>query len=101
MSLRHLRAIVRKEINHILRDRATFILVMLTPLMMLFIFAYSLTVDIKHVPIAALDYDRSSTSRAFVQRVTEGNDLDLYAYVDTLDEIENLRSRVNILDRNC
>lgn len=96
MSLRHLRAIVRKEINHILRDRATFILVMLTPLMMLFIFAYSLTVDIKHVPIAALDYDRSSTSRAFVQRVTEGNDLDLYAYVDTLDEIENLLTRGKI-----
>lgn len=96
MSLRHLRAIVRKEINHILRDRATFILVMLTPLMMLFIFAYSLTVDIKHVPIAALDYDRSSTSRAFVQRVTEGNDLDLYAYVDTLDEIEDLLTRGKI-----
>lgn len=96
MSLRHLRAIVRKEINHILRDRATFILVMLTPLAMLFIFAYSLTVDIKHVPIAALDYDRSSTSRAFVQRVTEGNDLDLYAYVDTLDEIGNLLTRGKI-----
>ncbi len=96
MSLRHLRAIIRKEINHILRDRATFILVMLAPLAMLFIFAYSLTVDIKHVSIAALDYDRSSTSRAFVQRVTEGDDLDLYAYVDTLDEIENLLTRDKI-----
>jgi len=90
MSFRHLRAVIRKEINHILRDRATFILVMLTPLAMLFIFAYALTVDIKHVPVAVLDYDRSSTSRAFIQRVTEGEDLDLYAYVDTLGEIENL-----------
>ncbi len=90
MSLRHLRAIVRKEIHHILRDRATFILVMLTPLAMLFIFAYALTVDIKHVPVAVLDYDRSSTSRAFVRRVTEGEDLDLYTYVDSLDEIESL-----------
>ena len=88
MSLRHLRAIVRKEIHHILRDRATFILVMLTPLAMLFIFAYALTVDIKHVPVAVLDYDRSSS--AFVRRVTEGEDLDLYTYVDSLDEIESL-----------
>ena len=31
MSLRHIRAIARKEINHILRDRATLILVLLTP----------------------------------------------------------------------
>ncbi len=90
MSLRHLRAIVSKEINHILRDRTTFVLVLLTPLAMLFIFAYGLTVDIKHVPIAILDYDRSSTSRALVQRVLEGGDLDLYAHVETLGEIESL-----------
>jgi len=96
MSLRHLRAIVRKEINHIMRDRATFVLVMLTPIAMLFIYAYALTVDIEHVPIAVLDYDRSSTSRAFVQRITEGKDLDLYARVDSLDEVNDLLMRGEI-----
>ncbi len=90
MSFRHLRAVIRKEINHILRDRMTFILVMLTPITLLFIMSYALTVDIEHVPIAVLDFDRSSTSRAFIQRITEGEDLDLYAYVDTLDEVEGL-----------
>ena len=73
MSLRHLRALIRKEINHIMRDRATFVVVMLTPVATLFLMAYALTVDIEHVPIAVLDLDRSSTSRAFVQQVTEGN----------------------------
>jgi len=96
VSLRHLRAIVRKEINHIMRDRATFVLVMLTPIAMLFIYAYALTVDIEHVPIAVLDYDRSSTSRAFVQRITEGKDLDLYARVDSLDEVNDLLMRGEI-----
>lgn len=90
MSFRHLRAVIRKEINHILRDRATFILVMLTPLAMLFVFAYALTVDIKHVPVAILDYDHSLTSRTFIHRVTEGEDLDLYTYVETLGEVESL-----------
>lgn len=90
MSFRHLRAVIRKEINHILRDRMTFILVMLTPITLLFIMSYALTVDIEHVPIAVLDFDRSSTSRALIQRITEGEDLDLYAYVDTLDEVEGL-----------
>jgi ABC-2 type transport system permease protein len=37
-----------------------------------------------------LDYNRSPTSRAFIQRVTEGKDLDLYAQVDSLDEIKSL-----------
>jgi ABC-2 type transport system permease protein len=90
VSLRHLRAIIRKEIHHIMRDRMTFSLVMLTPITLLFMMAYALTVDIEHVPIAILDYDRSSTSRAFVQRITEGDDLDLYAHADTLGEIEDL-----------
>ena len=90
MSLRHLRAIIRKEINHILRDRTTLMMVLLIPISMLFLMAYALTVDIQHVPIAVLDYDRSSTSRAFVQRITEGNDLDLYAHVDTLEQIQDL-----------
>jgi len=90
VSWRHLRAIIRKEINHIMRDRMTFTLVMFTPVALLFLMAYALTVDIKHVPVAVLDYDRSSTSRAFAQRTTEGEDLDLYAVVDCLDEVENL-----------
>jgi ABC-type multidrug transport system permease subunit len=90
VSLRRLRALVRKEVQHIIRDPATFVLVLLAPLAMLFIFAYALTVDIEHVPIAVLDHDRSPTSRVFVQRVTEGRDLDLYAHADSLDEIESL-----------
>jgi ABC-2 type transport system permease protein len=90
VSWRHLWAIVRKEINHIMRDRMTFSVVMLTPVTLLFLMAYALTVDIEHVPIAVLDYDRSATSRAFVQRTTEGEDLDLYAMVESLDEVEAL-----------
>jgi ABC-2 type transport system permease protein len=93
VSFRHLRAIVRKEISHIIRDRTTFILVMVTPTALLFLMAYALTVDIKHVPIAVLDYDQTPTSRAFVERVTNGNDLDLYAQVDSLDEVNRLLVR--------
>ena len=37
MSWRHMRAVIRKEIHHIMRDRMTFILVMLTPVMLLFL----------------------------------------------------------------
>ncbi len=90
MSWRHLKAIIRKEIQHIMRDRTTFFLVMLTPVLLLFLMAYALTVDIAHVPIAVLDYDRSPTSRAFIHRITEGKDLDLYAVLDSLDEVEGL-----------
>jgi ABC-2 type transport system permease protein len=93
VSFRHLWAIVRKEISHIIRDRTTFILVMVTPTALLFLMAYALTVDIKHVPIAVLDYDQTPTSRAFIEQVTQGNNLDLYTQASSLDDVNRLLVR--------
>ena len=90
MSFRRLRAVTRKEILHILRDRMTLFLVLLTPTILLFIMAYAITVDLHHVPIAVLDYDRSSISRSLVQKITAGEDLDLYAQVNSFEEIEKM-----------
>jgi ABC-2 type transport system permease protein len=83
----------RKEIQHILRDRMTFSLVTLTPAALLFLMAYALTVDLRHIPIAVLDLDRSAISRTFIQKVTAGEDLDLYASVNSFKEIEDLLMR--------
>ncbi len=96
MSLRHLWAVTRKEIHHILRDRATFFLVLLAPTVLLLVFAYSLTVELQHIPIAVLDHDRSTASRTFVQQILAGDDLDLYAQVASVDEIEDLIMRGKI-----
>ncbi|MCB8992155.1 MAG: ABC transporter permease [Ardenticatenaceae bacterium] len=90
MSFRHIRAIAIKEINHIWRDRATLILVLVTPTALLFLMAYALTVELQHVPIAVLDYGRSATSRAFIQQITAGDDLDLYIQAASMDEIEDM-----------
>ena len=96
MSFRHIWAVTRKEFQHILRDRSTLILVFFTPTALLLLMAYALTVDLMHVPLAVLDMDRSPTSRAFVQQITAGRDLDLYAYAASMDEIEGMLMRGDI-----
>ena len=96
MSLRHMWAVTRKEIQHILRDRTTLILVALTPTLLLFLMAYALTVNVVHVPIAVLDFDRTPTSQSFIQQIVAGEDLDLYAQVSSLAEIEDLLLRGQI-----
>ena len=96
MNLRHIWAVTRKEFHHIVRDRSTLILVLFTPTALLLLMAYALTVDIKHVPLAVLDYDQSQTSRAFVQQITAGQDLELYAYAQSMDEIEGMLMRGEI-----
>jgi ABC-type multidrug transport system permease subunit len=90
VSLRHIWAITLKEFNHILRDRTTLILVLFTPTLLLLLMAYALTVDIKHVPIAMLDYDRSPTSTRFIQQISAGEDLDIYAYASSMQEVDSL-----------
>ena len=62
MSWRHLWAVTGKEFNHIVRDRSTLILVLFTPTLLLLLMAYALTVDLKNIPVAVLDLDRSQTS---------------------------------------
>ena len=90
MSFRHFWAVTRKEFQHIFRDRQTFILVMFTPLFILVVMAYAVTVDIQHVPVAVLDYERSSASRAFYNKIFAGDDLDFYLLADSMDDIEDL-----------
>jgi len=96
MSFGHLWAVVRKEIQHILRDRGTFIMVLVTPTLVLLFMTYALTVDINHVPIGVLDRDQSSASREFIHQITAGDDLDLYANLENLSQIENLLSQGKI-----
>jgi ABC-2 type transport system permease protein len=96
MSLRHIWAVTRKEFDHIVRDRTTLVLVLFTPTLILLLMAYALTVDLKHIPIAVLDFDHSQTSQAFIQQITAGQDLDLYASVNNMDEIDAMMMRGQI-----
>jgi ABC-2 type transport system permease protein len=88
MNIRHIWAVTRKEFDHIVRDRGTLFLVLFTPTLVLVLMAYALTVDIQHVPIAVLDYDHSQSSQAFIQQITAGRDLALYADANSMDEID-------------
>lgn len=96
MSIRHIWAVTRKEFHHIVRDRSTLVLVLFTPTLLLLLMAYALTVDIKNVPLAVLDMDKSQTSRTFVQQITAGQDLTLYAYAANMDEVEDMLMRGEI-----
>ena len=96
MSFRHIWAVTLKEFHHIVRDRTTLILVLFTPTLLLLLMAYALTVDIKHVPIAVLDYDRSQISTRFIQQITAGQDLDIYTYANSMQEVESLLMRGQI-----
>lgn len=96
MSPRRIWAMTRKEIHHILRDRMAFFLVLISPALMLVLMSYALAVDIKNVPVAVLDRERSPNSRLFIQQITAGDEIDLTTYAFSMDEIEALLMRGHI-----
>jgi ABC-2 type transport system permease protein len=90
VNLRRTWSVMRKETRHIVRDRTTFVLVTISPVLLLVILAYSLSVDIRHVGIGVMDKDLSPVSRAYVDDLTTGGDLIITARPASYAEVENL-----------
>jgi ABC-2 type transport system permease protein len=58
---------MRKETYHIVRDPQTLFIVVLMPVIMMFIYGYALTTDVKDVAIAVEDLSRSTESAALAR----------------------------------
>jgi len=82
-------AVLMKETRHIFRDRTTFLLLLLIPVILMIIFAYALAVDIKEVPITLLNYDRGVHSRDYVAMLSNSKDLVVGQPAESYAEIED------------
>ena len=68
MKLSRTWAIAKKEFVHIYRDPRSLALVILMPALLMLLFGYAVTLDVKKVSMAVLDRDRSQESLNFIQR---------------------------------
>jgi len=90
MKWRRVVSIMRKEWWHITRDRTSFVLLMLSPVLALVTFGYAFSVDIKDVSIGVLDQDLSPLSRRYLAQLGSTDALRLEAWPPSLDEVEAL-----------
>jgi ABC-2 type transport system permease protein len=81
-------SVMRKELRHILRDQISFILVTISPLLLLFTMGFAFSVDIKNVKVAFLDQDKSSASRQYLAQLESAEDLDLSYQASSYHQIE-------------
>lgn len=63
MNPTRLLALMRKEGLQIMRDRRTLALVFIMPIMQLLLLGYAATSDVRNIPLAVLDQDKSPASR--------------------------------------
>jgi ABC-2 type transport system permease protein len=62
------RALVRKELLAVLRDKQSRIALFMPPILMLTIFAFAATLEVKHVDLAVLNQDGGQASAELIQR---------------------------------
>jgi len=90
MNWRRVLSVMRKEWWHITRDRTSFILLMLSPVLALVTMAYAFSIDIKDVAIGVLNQDLTPLSRQYLAQLGSTDALRLEAWPQSLDEVERL-----------
>ena len=65
------RAMARKELRQIGRDRRTLLILLFVPALFLLLYGYALNFDIRNIQLAVDDRDGSTASRALVSAFTE------------------------------
>ncbi|GFO55291.1 transport permease protein [Geomonas sp. Red276] len=91
--LSRLRHMLVKEFIQVLRDKRTRFLLLGPPVIQMVVFGYAATLEIKHVPMAVLDYDQSQASRELISRF-EGS-----RYFDVRHRLTDRRQVATLIDR--
>jgi ABC-2 type transport system permease protein len=86
-------AIVRKEFIHIARDPRTLVLTFVLPLVMLLLLGYAATYDVRNLPLALWDQDRSAESRDLLDAYLATDYFELAYEAGSDAEIEELITR--------
>ncbi len=69
ISARRIAAVLRKELLQLRRDRMTFAMVIMIPLIQLLLFGYAINTNLRQVPVAVVDQSQTELSRMLTQMV--------------------------------
>jgi ABC-2 type transport system permease protein len=83
-------ALIRKEFIQIIRDPRTLIIMFVMPILMLFLLGYSATNDVRNVPIAIFDQDRSQAARDLLDAYRNADYFRFNFDVSSVEELKTL-----------
>ena len=81
---------VIKEARHILRDKRTMLILFGMPVVLMFIFGFAITTDVKNVRMVVVTSQMSPQSQQAVERLAQSEYFDIVATVQTPQEAERL-----------
>jgi ABC-2 type transport system permease protein len=93
LSLTRLVAVSRKEMLHLVRDPRSLTLAFALPLILLVIFGYAITWDIRDITTAVLDYDQSAAGRELIDRLRAAGYFKIVQRLESPAQIGELMDR--------
>lgn len=82
--------IIRKEFLHIIRDRRALAITFVAPLMQLIMLGYAATTDVRDVPLAIYDQDRTYQSRELIDAFTTSGQFAIARHVGSEQDLAGL-----------
>lgn len=86
-------AVARKETLQLSRDRRSLLLAFALPLLLLVLFGYAISWDVRHIALAVVDGDRTPESRQWIESFLASRYFDLVARPERADEAARLFAR--------
>ncbi len=86
-------AVMRKEFLQILRDPHTLYIVLAIPVVQLFLLGYTATTEVRNIPLAVIDRDRSPTSRQLLDAFRAADYFRLSYDIDSEAQLRELIDR--------
>ncbi len=73
-------AVIKKEFKHIVRDKRSLGLLVVIPLLMLILFGFALSFDVKNVKLTVVDKAKTAQSRELVDKFVKTDYFNLHSY---------------------
>jgi len=89
-------AVFIKELKQLSRDRMTFGMIVMIPLVQLMLFGYAINTDARHVPVGLVDLSQTAESRALEQAVTATQSVNFIARYRSIKGAETALTRGDI-----
>lgn len=97
MNIRRLSAVAKKEFLHVRRDWRSLFLAIAIPIILILLYGYALTLDLRNVPTVILDQSRTSVSRELLGLFQGSAYFSIMGYRDSYREIEQELNRGNAM----
>jgi ABC-2 type transport system permease protein len=95
MTFKRIKPVVKKEFLQILRDKRSLSVLLVFPALLIMVVGFALNFDVKHIPMAVFDQDKSSQSREFIKNFSNTEYFDVKYYIGGYDEVDELLNNDN------